>query len=63
MRKVVIFILALTTLGFIGDTLIHDATTTEYRLVGYGCEGANGSPIYANEEDEFPRCAIIERMN
>lgn len=29
------------------------------RLVGYGCEGAGG-PLYANEEDHFPKCEVIE---
>jgi len=29
------------------------------RLVGYGCEGTSG-PIFANEEDEFPKCERIE---
>ena len=31
----------------------------ESRLVGYGCEGADG-PIYRNQEDEFPACERIE---
>lgn len=30
------------------------------RLVGYECEGASG-PLYAEEEDHFPKCAKIER--
>lgn len=30
------------------------------RLVGYECEGAQG-PLYADEEDDFPRCKEIER--
>lgn len=29
------------------------------RLVGHGCEGANG-PIYADEESDFPNCITIE---
>lgn len=33
--------------------------TEPYRLVGYGCVGAAG-PIYRDEEDEFPRCKVIE---
>lgn len=28
------------------------------RLTGYGCEGASG-PLYANEEDHFPKCDAI----
>lgn len=28
-------------------------------LVGYGCEGASG-PLYANEEDHFPVCTLVE---
>lgn len=31
---------------------------TSPRLVGYGCEGASG-PLYADEEDIFPRCKDI----
>lgn len=30
-----------------------------YRLVGYGCDGVSG-PLYAQEEDAFPRCDSIE---
>lgn len=30
------------------------------RLVGYGCDGSNGEPLYRNEEDEFPRCDSVE---
>lgn len=30
------------------------------RLVGYGCTGAKG-PIFANEEDHFPKCKGIEQ--
>lgn len=29
------------------------------RLVGYGCKGSSG-PLYANEEDHFPKCLVIE---
>lgn len=29
------------------------------RLVGHGCVGTHGD-IYAEEEDDFPRCASIE---
>lgn len=36
------------------------ALTGVHPLVGYGCEGATG-PLYADEEDEFPRCEAIER--
>lgn len=32
------------------------------RLVGTGCDGATG-PLYANEEDHFPRCDAIERAS
>lgn len=32
---------------------------TSPRLVGYGCEGST-APIYADEEDQFPRCDRIE---
>lgn len=31
----------------------------EPRLVGHGCVGTHGD-IYADEEDDFPRCAVIE---
>ena len=31
------------------------------RLVGYGCDGSGvDGVLYANEEDEFPRCDVIE---
>jgi hypothetical protein len=30
------------------------------RLVGYDCEGS-AAPVYADNEDELPRCAVIER--
>lgn len=29
------------------------------RLVGIGCEGTIGEPLYAEEEDHFPRCKEI----
>ncbi len=29
------------------------------RLVGFGCEGASG-PLFAAEEDHFPKCVAIE---
>ena len=29
-------------------------------LVGYGCEGSNGQPMYYTEEDHFPPCSLIE---
>lgn len=28
------------------------------RLTGYNCEGSTG-PLYANEEDHFPKCEFI----
>lgn len=31
----------------------------EFRLVGWGCEGAGDKPLFRNEEDEFPRCKEI----
>jgi hypothetical protein len=36
--------------------------TQPWRLVGYGCAGANGQPLFRDEEDEFPAsgCAVIE---
>lgn len=30
-------------------------------LVGYGCEGSDGKPLYFPEEDMFPNCSLIER--
>ena len=30
------------------------------RLVGFGCVGSHG-PLYAEEEDHFPKCEAIER--
>lgn len=33
------------------------------RLVGIGCEGTMGAPIYAFEEDHFPRCREIRAMD
>ena len=32
------------------------------RLVGLGCESVPG-PIYAQEESDFPRCAVIQPAN
>lgn len=32
-------------------------------LVGFGCEGTIGAPIYAFEEDHFPKCKEIRAMN
>ncbi len=34
--------------------------STRPRLVGIGCDGSNG-PLYANEEDHFPKCKEIDR--
>lgn len=31
-------------------------------LVGYGCEGSNGAPMFYVEEDDFPPCSLIERI-
>lgn len=53
-----IIILATVSFGLgVASYAIHD---NEYhaRLVGIGCNGANG-PIYANEESDFPMCADI----
>lgn len=33
------------------------------RLVGIGCEGTNGAPIYAFEEDHLPKCREIWAMD
>lgn len=33
------------------------------RLVGIGCEGTVGAPIYAFEEDHFPECREIWPMD
>lgn len=38
--------------------MAHAIKPDRPRLVGYGCEGTNG-PIFANEEDEFPKCKEI----
>lgn len=43
----------------LGVTSLVIAKTLKPRLVGIGCSGANG-PLYANEEDDFPRCSRIE---
>lgn len=37
----------------------YDYEAVTPRLQGYGCEGASGT-LYANEEDEFPLCTMIE---
>lgn len=37
----------------------EDNYTLVPRLVGYGCKGSSG-PLYANEEDHFPKCKVIE---
>ena len=33
----------------------------EATLVGYGCEG-HAAPMFGEYEDDFPRCARIERL-
>jgi hypothetical protein len=41
---------------------LDNVTTTypdEFRLVGWGCEGAGDKPLFRNEEDEFPQCEVI----
>lgn len=48
--------------GYPYDTAVNPESPTYPRLVGYGCKGANG-PIYAFEEDHFPTCEVIERMD
>lgn len=52
-------------LGTVVMALISAVVLTDGRpplLVGIGCAGASG-PLYANEEDEFPKCADIHRVN
>ena len=41
------------------DGYEHDIDDRIPRLVGYGCRGASG-PLYANEEEHFPNCLVIE---
>lgn len=31
-------------------------------LVGYGCEGSDGKTLVGREEDDFPPCSKIERV-
>lgn len=37
----------------------YDYEAVTPRLQGYGCEGSSGI-LYAQEEDEFPLCTVIE---
>lgn len=52
-------ILGLTALTLAGAVLL--APKPQTLLVGYGCEGTDGQPLYRQEEDEFPDCSLIER--
>lgn len=53
------FIWLLVMAAFLTDAGIRAFYDSQPRLVGHGCVGTNG-PVYANEEDEFPPCEIIE---
>lgn len=48
--------------GFLTDAAIRTTYENQPRLVGHGCIGASG-PLYANEEDEFPPCLVIEERD
>lgn len=48
--------------GYPYDTAMGENPPKYPRLVGIGCEGAHG-PIYAFEEDHFPRCREIFEMD
>jgi hypothetical protein len=45
--------------ALLGKLAFQHEPTEAPALVGYGCEGADG-PLYAVEEDHFPRCERIE---
>ncbi len=50
--------------GYPYDTaMLGDDAPTYPRLVGIGCEGTIGAPIYAFEEDHFPKCREIREMD
>lgn len=53
-------IIILATVSFGLGYASYGVTDTSYhpRLVGIGCDGASG-PIYADEEDAFPKCIDI----
>lgn len=53
---VVALAFACFTLGSVG---FHDHTPP--LLIGYGCEGSDG-PVYYPEEQMFPNCSKIERI-
>ncbi len=51
------FVVSLAMLG-IADTFFP--VQPPQSLVGYGCEGSDGKPVYHDKEDEFPSCEIIK---
>ena len=55
-----ITVIVLITLGTIA--LVLGSVSPTPRLVGFGCAGAGG-PLYAAEEDDFPFCTRIERVD
>ena len=48
-------VLGVTTL-----VVVAMAPKQPHLLVGYGCEGSNGQPMYYTEESDFPPCSLIE---
>lgn len=50
--------------GYPYDTAMMSENPPKYPvLVGFGCEGTIGAPIYAFEEDHFPKCREIRAMD
>lgn len=51
---------ACAAIGFIVTLCLADSVqSAKPRLVGFGCKGSV-VPLYANAEDDFPLCAIIQ---
>lgn len=48
----------MVVVAYIGEQTRQHGRRTQ--LEGLGCEGASG-PLYAEEEDHFPRCREIRR--
>lgn len=49
--------------GYPYDTAMSENPPKYPVLVGLGCEGTIGAPIYAFEEDHFPKCREIRAMD
>ena len=56
LEALVVTIVVVATVGALAATL----PKKPHLLVGYGCEGSNGQPMYYTEESDFPPCSLIE---